>query len=184
MIALILGIISASSTKFNGTISAKNKSLHIASTIIFLVVTVLQVLQTIILARKDVSGILPCYYQKACQLNTIFLTRTKPVLRTRKRLHRSEIRELHPFDSLPVTARSWNIYNSDGNEQRQTKWRTFLVSSPRRSWGPRCHVAHYTGTCPSTRWSCILFFSLVEHSLFEYTYRLLSHIYIDIDYID
>ena len=106
MIALILGIISASSTKSNGTISATNKSLHIASTIIFLVVTVLQVLQTIILARKDVSGILPCYYQKACQLITIFLTRTKPVLRTRKRLHRSEIRELHSPDNLPVTARS------------------------------------------------------------------------------
>ncbi|KAF8809296.1 hypothetical protein BYT27DRAFT_7254796 [Phlegmacium glaucopus] len=55
MIALILGIVSSSTTTSNGT-STTNTSLHIASTVIFLIVTALQAIQTIILASQGVSA--------------------------------------------------------------------------------------------------------------------------------
>jgi hypothetical protein len=58
LIALILGIASSSSTNSNGSSSTTTDTLHVASTIIFLVVTVLQAVQTIFLANKRVSGTL------------------------------------------------------------------------------------------------------------------------------
>ena len=56
LVALILGIASSTTTNSNGSTSSTANSLHIASTIIFLVVTVLQAIQTIFLASKRVSG--------------------------------------------------------------------------------------------------------------------------------
>jgi hypothetical protein len=56
LVGLILGIASSSSTNSNGSSSSTTDSLHIASTIIFLVVTILQAIQTFFLASKHVSG--------------------------------------------------------------------------------------------------------------------------------
>jgi len=56
LVALILGISASTTTNSNGTISTTTTSLHVASTVIFLLVTVLQAVQTIFLARKTISG--------------------------------------------------------------------------------------------------------------------------------
>jgi len=56
LIALILGIISSTTTNSNGSSSTTASSLHIASTVLFLVITVLQAVQTIFLATKRVPG--------------------------------------------------------------------------------------------------------------------------------
>jgi len=56
LIALILGIVSATSTNSNGSTSTTSNTLHIASTVLFLVVTVLQAVQTIFLASKHITG--------------------------------------------------------------------------------------------------------------------------------
>ena len=56
LVALALGIASSTSTNSNGSTSTTANALHIASTILFLVVTVLQAVQTIFLASKSVSS--------------------------------------------------------------------------------------------------------------------------------
>ena len=56
LVALILGIASSSSTNSDGSSSGTTSTLHVASTVLFLVVTVLQAIQTIYLASKRVSG--------------------------------------------------------------------------------------------------------------------------------
>ena len=56
LVALILGIASSTTTNSNGSSSSTANTLHIASTVIFLVVTVLQAVQTIYLASMRVSG--------------------------------------------------------------------------------------------------------------------------------
>jgi len=56
LVALILGIASSTSTNSDGSTSSTTSTLHIASTVLFLVVTVLQAVQTIFLASKRVSG--------------------------------------------------------------------------------------------------------------------------------
>ena len=56
LVALILGIASSSSTNSDGSSSGTTSTLHVASTVLFLVVTVLQAVQTIYLASKRVSG--------------------------------------------------------------------------------------------------------------------------------
>ncbi|KAF8809298.1 hypothetical protein BYT27DRAFT_7136418 [Phlegmacium glaucopus] len=56
LLALVLGIVASSTTNSNGTSTTTTKSLHIASTAIFLVLTVLQVIQTVILAKSGMSG--------------------------------------------------------------------------------------------------------------------------------
>jgi len=53
---LILGISASTTTNSDGTSSTTTSSLHVASTVIFLVVTVLQAVQTIFLAGKPTSG--------------------------------------------------------------------------------------------------------------------------------
>lgn len=58
---LILGISAATTTNSDGTSSTTTTSLHVASTVIFLVVTVLQAVQTIFLAGKPISGMLSLY---------------------------------------------------------------------------------------------------------------------------
>lgn len=55
LVAVILGIASAAKTNSNGNIVSSSKSLHIASTIMFLVLTVVQVLHTIHLSRTRIS---------------------------------------------------------------------------------------------------------------------------------
>ena len=62
LVALILGITSSSTTNSNGSTSTTTNSLHIASTVLFLVVTVLQAVQTIFLASKRVSGKLSLFF--------------------------------------------------------------------------------------------------------------------------
>lgn len=56
LIAVILGVISATQTNTDGSTGSLSKSLHIASTVIFLVLTVLQAIQTVVLAQTGVSG--------------------------------------------------------------------------------------------------------------------------------
>jgi len=56
LVALILGIASSTTTNSDGSSSTTTDTLHIASTVLFLVVTVLQAIQTIYLASKRVSG--------------------------------------------------------------------------------------------------------------------------------
>jgi len=56
MTAVVLGIVSATQTNDDGSTSATSSSLHKVSIIIFLVLTVLQALQTLILVRMEISG--------------------------------------------------------------------------------------------------------------------------------
>jgi len=56
LLGLILGIVSSSTTSSNSGSGSTSDSLHIASTVIFLLVTVLQALQTFVLAAKHRSG--------------------------------------------------------------------------------------------------------------------------------
>lgn len=58
LLGLILGIVSSSTTSSNSGSGSTSDSLHIASTVIFLLVTVLQALQTFVLAAKHRSGML------------------------------------------------------------------------------------------------------------------------------
>lgn len=62
LLGLILGIVSSSTSSSNG--STSSESLHIASTVIFLVVTILQAIQTIYLASKHIVSGQNQYYQK------------------------------------------------------------------------------------------------------------------------
>jgi hypothetical protein len=55
MTAVVLGIVSATQTNSNGSTSTTSSSLHKVSTIIFLVLTILQALQTLILVRVEIS---------------------------------------------------------------------------------------------------------------------------------
>ena len=106
--SLILGIASSTSTDSNGSSSTTmTDSLHIARTIIFLVVTVLQAVQTIFLVdkrvsgtfifflKKDVTSIALLYYQS---INLNFYSRTKQVLQRRQfvgRPHHNAARDEH-----------------------------------------------------------------------------------------
>ena len=56
MTAVVLGIVSATQTNNDGSTSTTSSSLHKVSIIIFLVLTVLQALQTLVLVRVEMSG--------------------------------------------------------------------------------------------------------------------------------
>jgi hypothetical protein len=56
MVAVVLGIVSATQTNNDGSTSATSRSLHKVSTIISLVLTVLQAFQTLVLVRMEVAG--------------------------------------------------------------------------------------------------------------------------------
>jgi len=64
LLGLILGITSSSTTNSNGSSSTTTDSTHIASTVIFLVVTVLQAIQTIYLASKHIVSGQNRYFQE------------------------------------------------------------------------------------------------------------------------
>ncbi|KAF8162620.1 hypothetical protein B0H34DRAFT_692095 [Crassisporium funariophilum] len=56
LVALVLGIVAASTTDNSGSSSSTSRTLHIASTVIFLALTVLQAFQTLLLARMEISA--------------------------------------------------------------------------------------------------------------------------------
>lgn len=124
LLGLILGIASSSSTNSNGSSSTTTDSLHVASTIIFLVVTILQAIQTFFLAAKHVSGMLSMKLSATKGMSAdsnsfhCLRTRTKPVLHKRKRLHWCEIRKLHPCSNFTLIARSGGICDGDSQKQR------------------------------------------------------------------
>ena len=54
--AVVLGIVSATQTNNDGSTSATSRSLYKVSTIIFLVLTVLQAFQTLVLVWIEIAG--------------------------------------------------------------------------------------------------------------------------------
>jgi len=107
MVALGLGTAAFSITN-NSSISGP---LHIASTSIFLALTVVLALHSVNLARSGVFGMRIHWFWVFCLnvLNRWPLSRTKSILCTGQRFPRAAIWKLYPPDSLPAFAHSRSV---------------------------------------------------------------------------
>ena len=117
LVGVILGVVSGSETGSSNTTQAED--LRIASVAIFLFLTVVQALQTGILATSSVSGMLHSSPLRSGLTNKPFSS-TKSVLHPRQRFLRNPIRKLYPPYHLLFVDHSRDILDCDNYELCQT----------------------------------------------------------------